>query len=95
MAQAAKAEIRSERLDARVTPEEKEIIETAASLRGISVTDLLRMSVKDAAIRIIRENEVLNLAERSRKVFVEALMNPPKPNEKALAAAKRFRREVR
>jgi len=85
---------RSRRLDARVTPEEKRIIETAASLRGISVTDLLRTSVNDAATRIIRESEVLTLAERSRKIFVEALLNPPSPNEKALAAAKRFGQEV-
>ena len=94
MARGAYAEIRSERLDARVTKEEKQVIETAASIRGVSVTDLLRTSVRDAATRIIRENEVLTLAGRSRKVFVEALMNPPRPTEKALTAAKRFRQEV-
>jgi hypothetical protein len=42
----------------------------------------------------IREREVLTLSKRSRKIFVEVLLNPPKPNEKALAAAKRFSREV-
>ena len=94
MARAAVAEGRTERLDARVTPEEKQVIETAASLRGISVTDLLRTSVRDAARRIIRENEVLTLSERDSKAFVEALMNPPKPNKKLLAAAKRFKQEV-
>ena len=94
MKQAAYAPKRSERLDARVTKQEKEIIETAATLRGISVTDLLRMSATDAATQIIRENEVLTLSARSRAVFVNALLNPPKPNEKALAAAKRYRQEV-
>jgi len=94
MARAAVAEGRTERLDARVTLEEKQVIETAASLRGISVTDLLRTSVRDAARRIIRENEVLTLSERDSKAFVEALMNPPKPNKKLLAAAKRFKQEV-
>jgi uncharacterized protein (DUF1778 family) len=85
---------RSERLEARVSQEEKKVIETAAELRGVSVTDFLRTTVKDAAIRIIRENEVLTLAESSRKVFIEGLLNPPRPNESALAAAKRFRQEV-
>jgi len=93
--EATQAKKRTERLDARVTREEKQVIETAASLRGISVTDLLRSSVKDAATQIIRENEVLTLAGRSRQVFVEALIHPPKPNEKALAAARRFKQEVR
>ena len=92
--QTAYAGKRTERLDARVSREEKRVIETAASLRGISVTDLLRTSVKDAAAQIIRENEVLTLAERSRKTFVQALLHPPKPNEKALAAAQRFKQEV-
>jgi uncharacterized protein (DUF1778 family) len=86
---------RTQRLDARVTKREKEVIETAAALRGISVTDLLRMSATDTATRIIRENELLTLSGQARTIFVDALLNPPKPNEKALAAAKRFRQEVR
>jgi len=85
---------KTERLEARVTPEEKETIETAALLRGTSVTDFLVMTAKEAAVRTIRENEVLILAERSRRIFVEALLNPPAPTEKALVAADRFRAEV-
>jgi uncharacterized protein (DUF1778 family) len=85
---------RSERLDARVTREEKATIETAARLRGTSVTDFLVASARETALRTIRENELLTLAEQSRQAFVEALLNPPKPNQKALAAAKRFRREI-
>ncbi len=86
---------RTERLDARVTKEEKRVIETAAHLRGVSVTDLLRTTVTDAASRIIREREVLTLSEQERRIFVESLMNPPQPNQAALAAAKRFRRTVK
>jgi len=94
MAQAAYGAKRGERLDARVSHKEKNLIETAAKLRGISVTDFLRTTVTDAAHRIIRESETLTLAERSRKIFVEALLNPPKPNDAAIAAARRFKQEV-
>lgn len=90
----ATAALRSERLDARVTREEKEVIETAASLRGTSYSDFVRMAVREAALNTIREHEVLTLNQESRKVFIEALLNPPKPNQKALAAAKRFKREI-
>lgn len=86
---------RTERLDARVTKDEKRVIETAADLRGLSVTDLMRTVLTDAAARIIRESEVLVLAEHSRAVFVDTLMNPPKPTAHALAAVKRHRQEVR
>jgi hypothetical protein len=36
----------------------------------------------------------MKLTERSRKILVEALTNPPKPNEAAIAAVKRFKQEV-
>ena len=72
----------------------KETIETAANLRGISYSDFVRMAVKEAALNAIREYEVLSLSQESRKTFIEALLNPPKPNLKALAAVKRFKTEV-
>lgn len=85
---------RKERLDARVTREEKEMIETAANLRGTSASDFVRMATKEAALNIIREHEVLTLNEKARRVFVEALLNPPQPNEKAIAAARRLKKET-
>jgi len=94
MAQAGYATKRSARLDARVSRKEKELIEMAAGLRGVSVTDFLRTTATDAAHRIIRESEGITLAERSRKIFVEGLLNPPRPNDAAMAAAKRFKQEV-
>lgn len=39
--------------------------------------------------------EALTLAEPCQKVLADALLNPPKPNNAAIAAAKRFKREVR
>jgi uncharacterized protein (DUF1778 family) len=85
---------RTERLDARVSREEKEIIETAANLRGTSFSDFVRIVTKEAALKTIREHEVLTLSEKSRQVFVEALLNPPKPNAKLTAAARRLRQEI-
>jgi uncharacterized protein (DUF1778 family) len=85
---------RDERLDARVTREEKEMIETAASLSGTSASDFIRMATRQAALNAIREHEVLTLNEREKRVFVEALLNPPKPNEKAIGAARRLTKEI-
>lgn len=85
---------RDERLEARLTREEKETIETAANLRGTTASDFVRMVTKEAALNTIREYELLTLTQNSKKVFVEALLNPPTPNEKAIAAAKRFNQEI-
>ena len=85
---------RGERLDTRVTREEKEMIETAASLSGTSGSDFIRMATRQAALNAIREHEVLTLNEEAKRGFVEALLNPPKPNQKAIAAARRLKREI-
>ena len=85
---------RDQRLDARVTREEKEMIETAASLSGASASDFIRMATREAALNTIREHEVLTLNEEAKRVFVEALLNPPTPSEKAIAAARRMKEEI-
>jgi uncharacterized protein (DUF1778 family) len=85
---------RTARLDARVTFEEKELIETAAELRGTSASDFVRMAMREAALNTIREHETLSLNEKARRVFVEMLLNPPKPNEKAIAAVRRLQEET-
>ena len=85
---------RDERLDARVTREEKEMIEAAASLSGTSASDFIRTATRQAALNTIREHELLTLNEEAKRVFVETLLNPPKPNEKAIAAARRLKQEM-
>lgn len=86
---------KQERLEARIADEPKRLIQRAAELRGMSVSDFVVESSRRAAIETIRESEVLSLNERASKVFVDAVLNPAVPNEKARAAAKRHRREVR
>ncbi len=85
---------RGERLDARVTREEKEMIETAASLTGTSASDFIRIATRQAALNTIREHEILTLNGEARRVFVEALLNPPKPTENAIVAALRLKEEI-
>ncbi|MGA3080046.1 MAG: DUF1778 domain-containing protein [Terracidiphilus sp.] len=78
------------RLEARISPDLKRRLEYAASLRGASLTEFVVQSAQEAATRTIRENEVLVLSERASIAFAELLLNPPRPNEKAMAAAKRY-----
>jgi uncharacterized protein (DUF1778 family) len=87
-------EQRKERLEARLTTEQKRHIEQAAQIRGTSVSDFVILSADEAAIRTIREQEVLTLNERARHVFAEALLNPPTPGRKLLAAARRYRKQA-
>src|ERR1035441_4140622 len=82
---------RAARLEARISPDLKRRLEYAASLRGATLTEFVVQSAQEAATRTIRENEVLTLSERARVAFAELLLNPPRPNRKAIAAAKRYK----
>jgi len=82
---------RAARLEARSPPALKQRLEYAASLRGSSLTDFVIQSAQEAATRAIRENEALALSERASVAFAEFLLNPPGPNHKAMAAARRYK----
>jgi uncharacterized protein (DUF1778 family) len=83
--------LRAERVEIRMTPAQKENIERAASLRGTSVTDFILNEVQPAATATIRESELLELRNEDRRVFVEALLNPPEPNDALKAAVARHK----
>jgi uncharacterized protein (DUF1778 family) len=91
---ASKAPGRPERLEARVTSEQKRLIERAAQLRGTSVTDFVVAKLQEAAAATIRDYEILNLRDESRELFVNMLLNPPEPNEAAKSAAAQYKERM-
>jgi len=82
---------RTARLDLRVTPEDKELIERAAEASGRSQTDFVVSSARSEAQRTLREYDVMRLSERDRDAFVDAFLTPPEPNERLREAAERYR----
>jgi uncharacterized protein (DUF1778 family) len=85
---------KNERLEARVTPDQKRLIERAAELRGSTVTDFVVASAQQAAADTIRDFETLVLRDQARDVFINAILNPSPPNDAARAAARRYKTEV-
>jgi len=81
---------RSRRLDLRVAPDEKDLIDRAAALTGSNTTDFVRSTTLAAAREAIRTHEVIELTAEGSRVFVEALINPPEPNEHLRALADEF-----
>jgi uncharacterized protein (DUF1778 family) len=73
---AMEKEAKKERLEARFTPEQKKQIDHAARIKGTSVSDFVVLSADAAAVRTIREQEVLTPNERAREAFAHALLNP-------------------
>ena len=58
----ASGRTRAERLEARVTAEQKSLIERAAALQGRTVTDFVLTGVQDAARRAIEGTRGWNLS---------------------------------
>ena len=83
-----------ERLEARITREQKQIIARAAELRGTSVTEFVIASAQQAATNTIKDYETMNLQGEARGTFVKALLNPPAPNAAATRAADRYRQRI-
>ena len=82
---------RAERLEARVTAEQKSLIKRAAALQGRSVTDFVLTSVQDAARRAIEEHSRLALSVRDSEAFVDALLNPKPVNDRLRDTVRRYR----
>lgn len=85
---------KSERLEARVTPQQKELLQHAAELKGLSLTDFVITSAQQIAEATIREHSVITLTKRDSLAFAEALLNPGEPNAELRTAFARYSREV-
>jgi uncharacterized protein (DUF1778 family) len=83
---------KDERLEARLTPAQKNLIARAAALRGSSVTEFVVASAQQAASETIKDFELLTLRDSARDAFVKALLNPSAPNAAARSAAKRYKK---
>jgi len=87
----ATVERKTARMELRLTPSSKKVIDRAVSLSGLAAGDL----AYDAARRILEEHERFALQDVDRDAFVEAITNPPKPVPRLVAAFTRHRKAVR
>lgn len=71
--------LKNARLEFRVPGRQKELIEDAANLQGVSVSDFLASAAHREAVRVIQENASIQLNREESARFVEALLVPPAP----------------
>ncbi len=91
VSRSARARTRAARLEARVTAEQKRLIERAAALQGRTVTDFVLTSVQDAARRAVEEHDRIELSVRDSEAFAHALLNPRPVNDRLRDAVRRYR----
>ena len=86
--------IKQTRLEARVTSDLKSLLQYAADLQGSSLSEFLLRSAEKAAIDVINKRQTLKLASEDSRMFVEALINPQKPNSNLKNAYKQYKKMV-
>jgi len=94
MAGKTTAKTRDERLEARISRDQKVLFQRAAELQGRTLTDFVIASVHDAAVRVIEENQTIRLNAKDSRAFAEALLNPREPNARLKQAAQRYLKQA-
>ena len=83
---------KSGRLEARLSPQLKQLFQRAADINGTTLTMFVITSAQEAARRAVQEQEMMVLSARDRKVLVNALLNPPPPSPRLRAAYAHYKK---
>ena len=84
-------EMKNERIEMRVRPEHRKLLENAADVAGLSVNAFMLSHALEAAKRELESFSKLKLSDRDRDLFLSVLENPPPPSEKLQSAFKKFK----
>lgn len=84
---------RSERIEARTTPEVLAMLRHAAAMQGRSLSDFIVTAAERAAMQAIEEAQVVRLSAEDQRRFVDALLDPPEPTP-AMARAHAHRQRL-
>jgi uncharacterized protein (DUF1778 family) len=83
------------RLEARIPADLYEVMEAAAKLRGLTMTAYVMSVMVSDARHTIEESSIIKLSRADQTAFAKALMEPPTPNAKLVAAARRHAALIR
>ena len=73
----------NDRIDVRISKEQKELIKYASELRGFkSLSEFIVFCVNAEANKIIFENDLILKTVKDKRIFMDAILNPPAPNAK-------------
>jgi uncharacterized protein (DUF1778 family) len=89
---ATRSSLKSQRLMARVTNEQKRLLQRGAEIRGQTLTEFVVAAAQDAATRAIVDQEVIELGLRDSQAFAEGMLAPPPVSASLRAAARRYKK---
>ncbi|MBF0380253.1 MAG: DUF1778 domain-containing protein [Magnetococcales bacterium] len=78
------------RIDLRIKADLKDLFTKAAQLTGTNLSSFIVASTMEKAKQVIKDQETLQLSNKDRDIFLNALENPSKPNSRLQKAAKDY-----
>jgi len=90
----ADAKTRAARLEARMTTDQKALLQQAATLSGRTLSEFVLASAQEAAAKVIEQHETIRLTRNEQVAFVTALLKPRAPNARLRRAAAKYRQQT-
>lgn len=84
--------LKKQRIDLRLTDDDKSTIEEAAAMTNQTITQFMVASASERAAEIIEQHRRLILNEESWNRVMDAIDNPPVPDDRLKRAARRLQR---
>lgn len=76
------ATVINDRIDVRISKEQKELIKYASELSGFkSLSEFIVFHIQAQASKIIKDSSTILHTIEDKKIFLEAILNPPAPND--------------
>ena len=82
--------LKKQRIDLRLTDDDKSIIEEAAAISNQTITQFVVASASERTAEVIEQHRRMVLNEQSWSLVMEAITQPPAPNDRLKRAAKRL-----
>jgi uncharacterized protein (DUF1778 family) len=83
----ASRELKKERIELRVAASAKELIQRAMTVSGLTAGDL----AYEGARHVLDQHQRMVLTGADRDAFLDAVVNPPEPTDRLIAALRRHR----
>lgn len=82
--------LKKQRIDLRLNEDDKHMIEEAAAMTNQSISQFMVSTASERAAEVIDQHRRLLLNEESWNLVMDAITNPPVPNDRLKQAAKRL-----
>ena len=87
-------QMKDERVEIRVKPDDKKLLEEAASMCGISISSFVTMHSLKAAKEEVSTNQIV-LSKKDAELLASMLESPPKANVALKTALSEFRKKYK